>query len=728
MDEIDWRRVRSLVGEALELLPQERAAFLERACGGDEQLRRAVERLIAREGSAEEEFLEPPAELAPAKEALRLGEFELVEEIGRGGMGVVYRARQSSLGRDVAVKVFVESLTSTPQEVERFHREARSAARLHHPGIVQVLTDGQSGSTHWFAMELVAGHDLGREIQLQRRSSPLAGQKPFLPPFESPAYLPAVAKLVAEVADALQHAHAAGVVHRDVKPANLLLEPGGRAQLVDFGLVRDDTLGSVTQSGELRGTPHYMSPEQAKVRAVRVDHRTDVYSLGVVLYELATLRRPFDGRTSAEVLQQIRVRDPQPLRKVNPRAPRDLELVCNTAMAKELGARYADAAALAADLRRFLAGEPVHAKAPSVVELALRHARRRRWPLVALVLLALGLAVGALLASERARAEQRAQLSVELRDESGRAVPGRAFLRPIDPITGMPGPLRSLGKLPLRSKSVEPGYARIVLRPAQGGQLELTRTLEAGRSFALDARTRPSAPSSEGMVWIPGGRLALRDPDSPLLCINGRDLELEGFWLDAHEVSNAQYRLFLAATGHPPPRNWEKVLPGEHDLLPVVEVGWEDALAFAEYSQKRLPTFAEWTFAARGGENRIYPWPDAVKGELRGNVSQPLVPRMSHELFDHYLGSASPVDAHPEASTASGLYNMFGNVAEWTESPVASPKDGTFELRPADRLVAGHHWNSGTRGHSLATYSFAGVEDASAAYFIGFRCARSAAP
>ncbi len=734
MAELDWQRVRELVGQALELEPAERGPFLDRVCAGDPGLRDAVERLLEREFAVDPDFLEPPSNLETPghspdlPESHHLGEFEILRELGRGGMGVVYLARQASLEREVAVKVFVETLTTTPAEVERFHREARAAARLSHPGIVRVLTDGQAGKTHWFAMERVPGHDLAREIKLQRARGILSEECPLLPRFGTVEYVPAIARLCAEVADALHYAHTQGLVHRDVKPGNLLLQPDGQAQLVDFGLVRDDSLGSVTRSGEVRGTPHYMSPEQARVRSARVDHRTDVYSLGVVLYELATLRRPFEGKSSADVISQIQQRDPASLRKLNPRVPRDLDLICATAMAKDVGARYADAAALAEDLRRFLRHEAVAAKPPAWSALARRFVRRRRVPLLLLVVLALGLVVGERLAAARQAQRDTTPLHARLVDETGAPLAGSAWARAIDPVTGRAGPARGLGRLPLRGVRTQPGYLRLVLQADRGDLLELTREAQAARVLEVEARARAADQGFEGMVWIRGGSLALREPNAPLNPLNGLDLEIEGFWLDAFEVSNADYRQFLQASAHPPPLHWDSIVPGEHDALPVVNVSWLDARAYAEWRGKRLPSFPEWTFAARGAENRPYPWPGATLGELRGNSSRPLTNEPNSQGLPTYLANAAPVDSHPEARTGSGVFHLFGNVQEWTESPLSQRVEQRFEPRPGFRLIAGHAWDGGTKGHTLATFGWMGIEPSYVNFKTGFRCARSAAP
>jgi serine/threonine protein kinase/formylglycine-generating enzyme required for sulfatase activity len=727
-----WRRIEEIVEQALELVGLERGRFLAQACGDDAALRAEVEALLGREESGGPDFLEPPELLeprAPKAEAARhaLGEFELLRELGRGGMGVVYLARQERLGREVAVKVLVAGLWTSERDIERFHREARSVARLRHPGIVQVFADGQVGGTHWFAMEYVPGHDLGRELQLQKAQRVFEREAPFLPRPGEPEHAATLARVCADVADALQCAHEAGLVHRDIKPQNLLLQANGRVQVGDFGLVRDEELGGITRTGELAGSPHYMSPEQAHVLRAAVDHRTDVYSLGVVLYELATHRRPYEGKTSADILTQIRDTHPENLRAHNAQLPRDLETICLKAMAKDPRERYATAAELGADLRRFLAHEAIVARPPTPASLALRWLRRHRSPVAGILLLSGGLGVGTLLARRAAAAERSARLEVELSTPAGKALNGSVGLRPIDPITGAVGELLPLGPLPLRQAGIEPGYYRIVVDLGAAGARVFARELARGEALEIRTLAREAPVDVQDMILLPGGTLALRDADRPLTAVNQRDVAVQGFYLDTHEVSNAEYRAFLDATGHPAPRHWAEIERGTHDRLPVVQVGYLDALAYAEWRGKRLPSFPEWLWAARGAENRLYPWPDAFPGALRGNVLHPLETRFAWETED-YLRLASPVDSHPDARTASGIFHLFGNVAEWTESLPGEPVEGGFEPRLGQRLIAGHDWFAGAKLHDLTTFAFNSIERTFADFSTGFRCALSAEP
>jgi formylglycine-generating enzyme required for sulfatase activity len=405
-----WERVQELLERASELEPENRAAFVLREAGGDAALVAEVLRLLTARPRAD--YLAPPeAERRPTSK--RLGDFELEEELGRGRFGVVYRARQVSLGgRAVAVKVLPPSLMLTPRDVDRFRRESNSAARLRHPNIVSILTVGEEQGTSYFAMDLIRGSTLERELRRLRDEHGHVDDDggAHLPDSRAGTYFRAVAETVRQVADGLAYAHAHGVVHRDVKPANLMLDGEGRALIVDFGLARDDEQGTITKSDVVAGTPHYMSPEQASGHFHRVDQRTDVYSLGVVLFELLTLRVPFEGASTHEILRNIRERAAPRIRRLNQRVPRDLEVICTTAMARELGRRYASAAELRDDLARFLEHQAIRARPPSALEQLGRAAVRQRVPLVALGLALLALIVGAFLARAQSERERRAAL------------------------------------------------------------------------------------------------------------------------------------------------------------------------------------------------------------------------------------------------------------------------------------------------------------------------------
>jgi len=310
----------------------------------------------------------------------QLGDFRILREIGRGGMGVVYEAEQVSLRRRVALKVLRPHLTLDRATIDRFHREALTIAKLRHPGIVEIHAVGEERGHHFFAMELIEEDSLARALE-RRRANAAESEPP-----NQRQWIEWICETAAKVADALDFTHRLGVIHRDVKPSNILLGKDGRVVLTDFGIARVSDPGQVTTTKEMVGTPHYLAPEQVLGRRDLVDARTDVYALGVTLFEMLTLRRPFDGDTAQVILSRIANQEPTPPRKLNPRVSRDLEIVCLTAMEKRREGRYATAAAVAEDLRRFLEYRPIVARPIHWLARSIRWIRRHPWPATAGVL------------------------------------------------------------------------------------------------------------------------------------------------------------------------------------------------------------------------------------------------------------------------------------------------------------------------------------------------------
>lgn len=310
-----------------------------------------------------------PAAQGRGLKGIRMGDYLLLEEIAAGGMGVVYRARQVSLGRLVAVKVILKGNLASVAELRRFNTEARAAARLDHPGIVPIYDVGEQDGQPYFSMKLIEGGSLND--QLSRLNADRA----------------AAVRLMVAVARAVQHAHEHGILHRDLKPSNILLDPQGQPHVADFGLAKyvtaDDasTVESLTQSGSILGTPNYMAPEQAAGQK-HILPAADIHALGAILYHLLTGRPPFRSESLLDTLEQVRSREPDRPTSINPRVPRDLETVCLKCLRKEPEKRYASAAELADDLERWLRGEPIRARPRGRLERISRWCRRN--PVVAL--------------------------------------------------------------------------------------------------------------------------------------------------------------------------------------------------------------------------------------------------------------------------------------------------------------------------------------------------------
>jgi eukaryotic-like serine/threonine-protein kinase len=390
-----------------------------------------------------------------------LGDFQLVREIGRGGMGVVYEAMQLSLGRCVALKVLPFAAALDERHLQRFKNEAQAAAQLHHTNIVPVYAVGCERSVHFYAMQLIEGESLAyviKEMRKLRAGTPLedvVGRKTRAdrlphsrsanvdsnavssPSFASSSvvasqaatmdlstlrsnkptdYFRAVAKLGLQAAEALDYAHQLGVVHRDIKPANLLLDKRGVLWITDFGLAQCYADSGLTHTGDLIGTLRYMSPEQAGGKAVLLDQRTDIYSLGATLYELLTLEHALPGETRDQLLYQLGQMEPRSLRSVDKNIPPELDTIIFKAMSKDTADRYLTAKALADDMRRFLDDEPILARPPSLWDKSIKWTRRHKSlarSAVAMLLLALvGLLISTILIS-REQAKTRAAFLLE---------------------------------------------------------------------------------------------------------------------------------------------------------------------------------------------------------------------------------------------------------------------------------------------------------------------------
>lgn len=386
-------------------------AFCEKHASSAPDLRLRIERFMGMHNCFREGFVQRASTASDIQgveadvEGKTLGDFNLIREVGRGGMGVVYEAHQASLNRTVALKVLPAHITLRHESVARFMREASTAAKVKHPGVVEIHSIDTDEGSHFFAMEFVEGAPLDKVVlflktneytpaggisvrqaisKMKHQRSASETDEPEVyetdghsSAFWEKTYIEVVCRLIIKVAEALAFTHRAGVIHRDVKPSNILVLENGDVKLTDFGLAREEGLPSLTVTGELAGTPHYLAPEQASYkRNTSLDHRVDIYSLGVTLYELLTLNRPFDGRTSQEVLSKITTREPQQPRAMNALIPRDLETICLKAMEKDSLKRYQTADAYREDLLNFLEFRPIYARPTGIATRTIRVIRR----------------------------------------------------------------------------------------------------------------------------------------------------------------------------------------------------------------------------------------------------------------------------------------------------------------------------------------------------------------
>ncbi|HEX8028761.1 MAG TPA: protein kinase, partial [Vicinamibacterales bacterium] len=653
-----WRQVTDIFHRALERDQASRDAFLREACTADPSLRADVEALLAAHEQAGS-FGETPLGTSIARQlaaGTELGPYRIEALIGAGGMGEVYRARDTRLHRDVALKVLPSALVGDPARLARFVQEARAASALEHPYIAAVHDFGEAEGVTYIVMELVRGQSLKELIA----PGPLAPERAL--------------DLGIEIGEGLARAHEIGLVHRDLKPANVMVTADGHAKIIDFGLAKlvgalsgdAVTLAApVTESGAVLGTVSYMSPEQA--RGATVDHRSDVFSFGILLYETLTGHPPFRGDSGIETMHAI-LCDPFPPLALRSPITKNLQRLLEKCLAKEPAERHQDMRDLVADLRtarRALEASGMRAR-PSVV--TTRSARILTAASLAIVLAA---AIGIWTVARRTRAETERQATVaelEHLTDVGRFVEvwrvGRAaydrwphdsqieqMLRAASQVISLStepagadvsfkayddldGPWVSIGTSPLSGVSVPGGPLRWRLTKAGFEPIEARLELETDAAAkdhpdekARPIRLPPASGEFAGMVFVPGDGAQ-------------GDAQLADYWIDQTEVTNRAFKAFIDRGGYEDQRYWTHVDGGRERIArqlvdragrpgppnfelgtypdgqadyPVSGVSWFEAVAYCQSVGKSLPTVDHWKRAFGGAL-----FPEAV---TRGNFS-----------------------------------------------------------------------------------------------------------
>jgi serine/threonine protein kinase/formylglycine-generating enzyme required for sulfatase activity len=626
-----------------------------------------------------------------------LGQYQILERLGRGATSIVYKAYQEKLDRYVAIKVLSPHFIEEESFLERFHQEARAVARLDHPNILPVYDFDRIGDTVFIVMKYVTGGTL-RDLMT------------------APLPLSDVSELATQVGLALGYAHKMGVVHRDVKPSNILMADSHQALLTDFGLAKIVALGRhLTQSGVGVGTPDYMSPEQARGHAV--DGRADLYSFGVMVYEMLAGQLPFEADSSMGVVVKHLTEPPRSLCEARPDVPWAVEQVIFKAMAKEPADRYPTTETMVVALARAMGASP-----PSLID-------QPSTPL------------GGVIVRDRPVAVPDQPVTVF---DQPVAAPDRSAIvpdRPVAPVrisrrTGLIGVaglivilivlLAAVGALS-PAPPITPTAAIALIKPTATSTPTRTPspTVKPTLTPTIAATDTPTPePAPPGMVQVAAGAFTMGGVNSQQNADETPPhvVALDAFFIDAVEVTNAQFARFVAGSGYQTDAEragdqttWRTFNTDDRQRFPVTHVSWTDATRYCAWVGKRLPTEAEWEKAARGTTKNIYPWGNSFNSAWANTFE---------------LGAGQPVAVATNSEAGPyGAFDMIGNVWEWVQdwyggdyyvqSPAANPAGPASGIQ---KVIRGGSFKSRAEAATTSVRGKAGMDNRGDD--IGFRCAK----
>ena len=703
MNQERQERIKQLYGEALERDAADRAAFLAEACGEDSALRRELESLLGFETEAVN-FIETPAvhlaaemlaeDEAQSKTGRMIGAYRVVSKLGAGGMGEVWLAEDSRLKRKIALKLLPAHFTADAERVRRFEREARAASALNHPNILTIHEIGEVDGVHFIATEFVEGQTLRQRLQA------------------APLKVSEALDIAAQIASALAAAHAAGIVHRDIKPENVMLRPDGYVKVLDFGLARitqreatndshAPTQSVQTDPGLIMGTVGYMSPEQ--VRGEELDGRTDIFSLGVVLYEMLAGNRPFKGATTADAIAALLEREPAPLSANLPEVPAELQQIVSRALAKDRSRRYQQCGDLFNELkslreelsfeerlrskgRQRVSGSRSFRKSFDL-RSAIRQMPRRHVALAVAAIVLIGIAgwfawrninqrwaMNQMPALEKLAADQKYFEAYELAERIKKYLPNDARLAKLMPsisdnisVTTEPAGARVylkrftpdesasrelIGVTPISKLAIARG--EYLMTVEKDGFAPFERTISSVLMLAGNTLVPPDDPSDfkiklvevaklpDRMSFVPGGQYKLASRARP----TEARVELDDYFIDKYEVSNREFKEFISAGGYFKPELWKH---------PLVKAG--RSLSFDEAMKE---------FRDRTG----LPGPRSWSGQnfAEGKAEHPVTDITWHEAaaYAAFRGKQLPSVYQWEKAARNGLFTYnAGYVLPW---------------------------------------------------------------